>query len=601
MVTSRRGVDDSPTTVGGFLDSIIGTQRETRTREVDYLAENTRIARWLKLLPNDPLQAKDAAFAVLTDQNSAKYPFSPERTEALFLFDRGIHEYLLRLETDYLAAQVGGELEGVLWRACSDLSRAMIVSYERAFNDNLERMGSRAALLTVTLIIVRMLHYLAWQARLTAYKRSDWIPGRWQQLHRLFRKARAFNIQLHGVSDLSDPAKARKTSIESEYLSLLLMWRLASGTLSRTELAQAYYWLKDRPRTIVFATTPRPGTRLAIDPTQAEGLKPLAHLTGPGERYLFDSTVLLEPLTATITRLEERAKTGPREPEATRLRQQIELVRYLATHWAVNGFTERAERSVVDRPVDGFAGMPSIVARLKAIDEASQAITLAPLDGKGGGPATVSALAAKSVARPQPVFTSGIRRNWDDPQATTSAAGPGWTVRDQSTSGCRVVAPWPKGQSLKVGDVIAMSDSAGAWDVALVRRWKLAGDDRVEMGLLWLARNARPLQLFPVRNDGGEAMPAFVLGGELQGGDRRTLLALVPAIVTANRGQQWERAVPEGKAVLTVESVELPGTDWSWVKMNVVSVAAGAPGMLHEYQSGGVHEIEITAPRDNAN
>ena len=597
MVTSRRGADDSPPTVGGFLDSIIGARPEHRTREVDYLAETTRVARWLKLLPNDPLQAKDAAFAVLSDQNSAKYPFSPERTEALFLFDRGVHEYLLRLETDYLAAQVGGELEEVLWRACSDLSRAMIVSYERAFNDNLERMGSRAALLTVTLIIVRMLHYLAWQARLTAYKRNDWIPGRWQQLHRLFRKARAFNIQLHGVSDLSDPAKVRKTSIESEYLSLLLMWRLASGTLSRTELAQAYYWLKDRPRTIVFATTPRPGTRLAIDPTQAEGLKPLAHLTGPGERYLFDSTVLLEPLTATITRLEERSKTNPREPESTRLRQQIELVRYLVTHWAVNGFTERPERTVVDRPVEGFAGMPSIVTRLKAIHEASQAITLAPLDSKPGAAGALAALAAKNLARPKPVFSSGIRRNWDEPQAA-AVFGPGWTVRDQSTSGCRVIAPWPKNHPLKVGDVIAMNDSQGAWDVALVRRWKLAGDDRVEMGLLWLARNARPLQLFAVQPDDRDAVPEFALGGEPQGGDHRTLLALVPAAVTADRAQQWERAVPEGKALLAVDTIELPGPDWSWVRMRVVSFAAGAPGLRNDYQGGGVHEIEITAPRE---
>lgn len=582
MVTSRRGVDDSPATVGGFLDSIIGTQRETRIKGVDYLAESTRVVRWLKLLPHDPLQAKDAAFAVLTDQNSAKYPFSPERTEALFLFDRGIHESLLRLETDYLAAQIGGELEDVLWRACSDLSRAMIVSYERAFNDNLERMGSRAALLTVTLIIVRMLHYLAWQARLTAYKRSDWIPGRWQQLHRLYRKARAFNIQLHGVSDLSDPAKARKTSVESEYLSLLLMWHLASGTLSRTELAQAYYWLKDRPRTIVFATTPRPGTRLAVDPSQPEGLQPLAHLSGPGERYLFDSTVLLEPLTATITRLEERAKTNPREPEATRLRQQIELVRYLSTHWVANGFTERAERIVVDRPVDGYAGMPAIVARLKAIDEASQSITLAP----------------KGVAQPKPVFSSGIRRNWNAADAAPIAFGPGWTVRNQSTSGCRVVAPWPKNHPLKVGDVIAMNDSLGAWDVALVRRWKLAGDDRVEMGLLWLARNARPLQLFAVQTDDREVVPEFVLGGEPQGSDHRTLLALVPANVSAHPAQKWERAVPEGMAVLVVDAIELPGPDWSWVRMRVVSVAAGAPGLRRETEDGDVHEIEITAPRE---
>jgi hypothetical protein len=597
MVTSRRGVADDSPTLGGFLDSIIGARQEHRTRAVDYLADPTRVARWLKLLPSDPLQAKDAAFAVLSDQNSAKYPFTPERTEALFLFDRGIHAYLLRLETDYLAAQVGGELEEVLWRACSELSRAMIVSYERAFNENLERMGSRAALLTVTLIIVRMLHYLAWQARLTAYKRSDWIPGRWQQLHRLFRKARAFNIHLHGVSDLSDPAKARKTSIESEYLSLLLMWRLASGTLSRTELAQAYYWLKDRPRTIVFATTPRPGTRLAIDPTQAEGLKPLAQLTGPGERYLFDSTVLLEPLTATITRLEERAKTNPREPEATRLRQQIELVRYLLTHWAVNGFTERQERIVVDRPVEGFAGMPSIVARLQSIDEASRTMTLAAPEGKIGAAGALAAHEAKNVAHSKPKLTSGVRRNWDEPQAAT-VFGPGWTVRDQSSTGCRVVAPWPKNHPLKVGDVIAMNDAFGAWDVALVRRWKLAGDDRVEMGLLWLARNARALQMFAVQTDDRDAVPEFALGGEPQGGDHRILLALVPASVSADHSQQWERAVPEGKAVLMVDATELSGPDWAWVRMRVVSVAAGAPGLRNESEGGGVHEIEITAPRE---
>ena len=190
MATTRRpGADvDSPNTVGGFRDSImVARQADSgRGKEVDYLAERGRVVRWLKLLPSDPIDAKDAAFALLSEQNSLKLPFSAERTEALFHFDRGIHTYMLKLESDFLAAQIGGELEEVLWRACSELGRAMIVTYERAFTDNLERLGSRAALLTLTLIIVRIIHYLAWQARLTAYKRNDWIPGRWQQLHRLY-------------------------------------------------------------------------------------------------------------------------------------------------------------------------------------------------------------------------------------------------------------------------------------------------------------------------------------------------------------------------------------------------------------------------------
>ena len=593
MATTRRPVPEvEGQTVGGFLDSIIAGRQTgaVRGKEVDYLAERTRVARWLKLLPSDPVQAKEAAFALLSEQNSQRWPFTPERTEALFHFDRGMHPYLLKVETDYLAAQVGGELEEVLWRSCSELGRALIVTYERAFTDNIERLGSRAALQTVTIIVLRIIHYLAWQARLCAYKRIDWIPGRWQQLHRLYRKARAFNVQLHGVPDLSDPARERKTSIESEYLSLLLMWRLNSGTLSRTEIAQAYYWLKDRPRTIVFATTPRPGARLGVDPLQPEGLKPISSLSA-GERFLFDSTVLAEPLNATVGRLEERLRTGPPEAEQRRLRQQIELVRYLSAHWVVNGFAERAERTVVDRRVEGHSGWPAIAMKLRALEHAGSDATVPP--------APVAGAAARASSPAFPAGTSGVRRSWEDTIARTTERGGGqWIVRDQSESGSRVVSPLQKGIALKVGDVVAMHDAQGHWEIALVRRWKLAGDDRVEMGLLWLARNARPLKLFAVAGGaGGDGVrPVQGLGGEPEAGGG-VLMALLPAVACSNTQRQWERAVPGGKAVLRIDAIELAGVDWCWTRLEVTSVQAGLPGRgVAVEQDGEVTEIEITAP-----
>ena len=593
MAARRTGSDPEGQTAGGFVDSIVAKrQPDDKAKGPDHLVSRQRIVAWLDGLPiTEPTRAKEAVFSLLLEQDSVRLPFTAERTEALFLLDRGMHPHLLKLESDYLAAKPGGELEEMLWRSCSDLGRAFIITYERAFTDNLERLGSRAALQTLTLVLARVVHFLAWQARLCAYNRADWVPGRWQQLHRLYRKARAFNVQLYEVPDLSDPARQRKTTVESEYLSLLLMWRLNSGTLGRTEIAQAYYWLRDRPRQLLFVATHRPGTRLGVDPMQPDGLKPVAHLGGAAERFLFDSTVLAEPLTATLARLEERQRAAVNAVEGRRLRQQIELVGYLITHWAVNGFTERAERTVLDRRVEVAAGWPGIAMKLRSLSQVH--------------PETATDRAAQPAPAPTRMVAgitdAGIRRTWGSPEPDQRSAGL-WTVRDESVSGCRVVSPAAKGGGLKVGDAIALHDPiTDQWDVALVRRWKLAGDDRVVLGLLWFGRNARPLTLHPVLSVShwDEAKPVDGLGGELEGGKGEFLLALLPAAACADPQRSWERAAPWGKSVLRLESIELPGIDWCWARLRVVANEPGVAGARSEQPpSDEITEIEITAPRE---
>jgi hypothetical protein len=153
-----------------------------------------------------------------------------------------------------------------------------------------------------------------------------------------------------------------------------------------------------------------------------------------------------------------------------------------------------------------------------------------------------------------------------------------------------------------VGDAIALHDPiTDQWDVALVRRWKLVGEDRVEMGLLWFGRNARPLKLFPVlsgsRSD--EAKPVDGLGGEPESGKREFLLALLPAAACADLQRSWERAAPWGKSVLRIESIELPGTDWCWARLRVVADEPGVAGARSaQPPTDDITEIEITAPRE---
>ncbi|MEO8136338.1 MAG: hypothetical protein ABI831_20475 [Betaproteobacteria bacterium] len=590
MVT-RRPPDSENQTIGGFLDSIIARRdSDSRMRGPDHLSNRHRISKWLDSLPlTEAMRAKDAAFALLLEQDSLRLPFSTERTEAVFYLDRGLYANLVKLESDYLAAKPGGELEQVLWRACSEIGRAFIVTYERAFTENVERLGSRAALQSLTQIVARIVHYLAWQARLSAYQRTEWDPGRWQQLHRMYRKAKAFGVQHQETPDLSDPARQRRTTVESEYLSMLLMWRLTSGTLSRTEIAQAYYWLRDRSHLLQFAPSVRPGTRLGVDPTQQEGLKPAAHLAPTVDRLLFDSSVLHEPLTLTQSRLEERLQTSSNEIEIRRLRQQLELVGYLITHWVVNAFSERAPRTVLDRRVEVTCGWPAIAAYLKTL---SQPALLPAQDGNRG--------VMRSNAAGPPPDASPARTSDDGTPRGRSL----WIIRDESISGCRALSPADKGGATRVGEAVALHDPlSDRYDVALVRRWKMAGENRVEMGVMWLGRNAVPLVLYPAASGAtqGDGRPVHVFGGEPEGGKGDLLMALVPLPAFASLEQRWERADPRGKVVLQVDAAVLSGSDWAWVRLRVADNKAGAPGG-RDADNGDddkMTEIEITAPRDH--
>ncbi len=591
MATRRPGNDQEPSTLGGFFDSIVARRHAgDKSKATDHLANRTRIKSWFESLPiTEPMRAKDAAFQLLLEQDGLKLPFTAERTEALLYLDRDMHPHLLRLESDYLAAKPGGELEAVLARACSELGRAFIVTLERAFIDNLERLGSRAALNTLALILSRVVHYLAWQARLAAYRHADWMPERWRQLHRMYRKARAFNVQTLEVPDLSDPNRQRKTTIEAEYLSLLLMWRLNSGTLSRTEIAQSYYWLRDRPRQMTFVNAQRPGTRLGVDPTKPEGLKPIAYLTTATELLLYDSSVLSEHLSATLKRLEDRQKSPVGEAEGRRLRQQVELVSYLIAHWVVNGFTERVTRQVVDRRVELVGGWAEISSKLRLLQSARSGSQDAPATGR---------VDHRLPVAPQPASTAGIKRSFNAEERGTSF----WIVRDESVSGSRIVSPAGKGGALRVGDAVAIHDPlSDQWDVALVRRWKLAGEDSIELGTMWLARNAKPLVLHPQHSVSGhvDPKPVDALGGEPIGDQSGLLMALVPAAACAQRDMLFERAAPRGKSILRIENIDLPGTDWCWITLRVVGNEPGVAGERKPHPPGEeITEIEITAPRE---
>jgi len=79
----------------------------------------------------------------------------------------------------------------------------------------------------------------------------------------------------------------------------------------------------------------------------------------------------------------------------------------------------------------------------------------------------------------------------------------GGRVVDKAASGIRIAVPYNAAAvgSLRVGDIIAVRESAGAWTPGLIR-WIRCVDDAIHLGVRKLQRPSRPVAVKPVATEG---------------------------------------------------------------------------------------------------
>jgi hypothetical protein len=408
------------------------------------------------------------------------------RLAALLVLDR----YARQIRDMLLLRYVEGDaqlraLDRNYWQSAMRLSQSFFNAYEQFQQGNGQPYDVGGPASVSCLLAQRFLHRkFEFLLRLFRYKKPN--PEHWRGLHDAYAQARADDLTSHPVVVVqADGKPGPATTLEQQYIQILLLDMMNGGQYSPRELLWASSWFMDwshaLPRLAPPLNDDQPDHGFVVDLGSGTGLK-RASTESAGNLLVFDPTPLMLLIDDKVASLRDPAVhrhwSAPVEREA-----QIALLARLRILLAPSPvlIERRGERTPVAQSVQAIVGLASIArmlregarAEIHAIASSAnqqEGDTIQPLHGSARMPLPVPQASALPAA-----FAT------DDDLAALQQP---WQVKDRSDSGCRM-----RGQIRDLnlwipGSLVAMrEDAAAPWTLSVVRRFKRLMVDRVEIGV----------------------------------------------------------------------------------------------------------------------
>ncbi len=448
---------------------------------IDPLADLKSAERWLASYPgNDPLAIYVDVLAELGKIAHRGAQRTPARLEALFRVDAKVETLRKHLIAQYIEhASRSSKIEDQLWSSLFELTQAFSLAYQ-AFAGYAADPGQNPKWqLLLPELVCRQIFQLTQDVKIRLLRFERWIPAKWAELHALFTLACSCQIERHQILL---HGSSRTTSIEHEYLVVLLLQLMNTGNMTPKHLA----WLGNEidgwsePLRLTLETSSV--TSFYVDLAAREGLQ--RRKQGPLEgRVLFlDTQPLHSVLMQNIVVLEQKIKGRPLSERTPRRSEHLGLLQKLASQVdpEFKPFARRGERSAAAGTVDAIVGFAKISGYL-AEEERD------PLPQMQSG---------KSFGETMELAVFGRMRNDGDRRlemarrrlAMFGAPGGPWEVKDASQTGLRVLAPMSVANAVTLGTLAAIrAHGQSSWALGIVRRMKRLTVDRAEIGIQIIA------------------------------------------------------------------------------------------------------------------
>ncbi len=410
------------------------------------------------------------------------------RLAALLVLDR----YARQIRDMLLVRYVEGDaqlraLDRNYWQSAMRLSQSFFNAYERFQQGSGQPYDVGGPASVSCLLAQRFLHRkFEFLLRLFRYKKPN--PEHWRGLHEAYAQARADELTSHPVVVVqADGKPGLATTLEEQYIQILLLDMMNGGQYSPRELLWASSWFMDwssalpRLASAFEADADHPDRGFVVDLGSGTGLK-RASAESAGNQLVFDPSPLMLLIDEKVASLGDpiahRRWSAPVEREA-----QIALLAQLRILFAPSPvlIERREERTPVAQSVQAIVGLAGIARMLREGARAeihasassanqSEGDTILPFHGNARTPLPMPQVNSQPVA-----FAT------DDDLATLQQS---WQVKDRSDSGCRM-----RGQIRDLnlwipGSLVAMREDANApWTLSVVRRFKRLMVDRVEIGV----------------------------------------------------------------------------------------------------------------------
>ncbi len=546
----------------------------------DPLADAKTADRWLTTFPaNDPLGMHAAILTelgALSERNASR---APARLEAVFRLDVLSEALRLTLTAQYHEhGSRSSRVESQLWQALFDLTQGFLLCYQAFARDVSDHAQSNRWRALLPELVARQIIHHGLDAKIRLYRYEQWIPARWADLHSLFQIASSMQIERHPVAALADAAL---TTIEQEYLRVLLLQLMDAGNLSSRHVEWVAEQLSEWCAPLRLNLESSAVTSFYVDLGARTGLKRRGPEPLEGRVLFLDTRPLHAMLMQNVVMLEQKVRSDPLSDRTPRRTEQLNLMTKLAAQVdpEFRPVTRRGERINASGSVDAIAGFAKIAGYLHDEEVHPLVEKREPLRNFDDS----VELATFGHMRNENARALEVARRL---LATYAAQGGAWDIRDVSQTGYRLVAPMSIINAVTLGTLVAIrANGQLLWTLGIGRRMKRLTSERAEIGLQVIANNLVSVELLAQKRSD----PEYSIDGEV-------------STISGRRFQGLFLSLRRRNSESTIQTLIVPAGEYQpgkRMRMNVAKVSQQiAFGRLLEQQPEWIWAT--IEPQDNA-
>jgi len=483
--------------LGEVVDNMFGFTSSVGGGIVDPLVNVAAVDDFWRVLPRlDPVRAQKAVGDALADFGVGE-DSNVERLRALLALDRRARKLADALLVNYTSHVPQPQaVERKYWRSARELSQGFARAYGQILRQLEHEVLPRAARDYAPVFLLRLFQHRQLEFLLQPFESGQADPAVWSELHEAYQFA-------HSQRLLTTPQEIRRshdtttveTTIEREYLHLLLLDRVSDGHLSPYDAFWVNQWIPRACAAIALKSVRSAGAlahgpdHFFVDLDSAEGL---VRVPAPGAvRCLYlDPAPLLDLIEGDVAAFRDATECDAGRSRSSRLRG-LKILRKLRAVCSPKPprVSRRGERKPVAVVVQAVVGFSDVVRMLR--DEQRRVALVDPSVVPDVEEITITATGA-IVEAPATIDDDGQRTASPAPRPEAPVPLLVWEIRDRSDSGCRLHGKATTMNGVTPGTLVAIREHELApWVLVIVRRRGKVGGDRVDLGVEYVGKEPK--------------------------------------------------------------------------------------------------------------
>jgi hypothetical protein len=531
---------------------------------------------WLRDLPaHDAIGRQQLALQAFDGMRQSRRPIDLARALALQHADLTLGSDRRALFRQYVSSLASAPAVSTrIWQASFDLAQAFAAAYQAVLEVALGPKGFGTWKPQVPLLLTRLVHYYATDAKLRICRHERWIPAKWRELHRLYVRASELGVHRMPTSLEAPNSAARQWTVEQEYIYTMLLHQLNSGNLTPVQFDWVTAQLRTTCRKLKLTAVPGAPEDFVVDAGgDAGAARRSGQESGALLRYL-DTTPLAAQLDLTIAGL-RKSDTGDEGSLGPAARERVRILQIACGAIAPvpDADLRRDPREACSIPARVRIGLARIHQLCRG-------------QGATGSDAVVDRIVeVRSPSRRTVAGPSGPEAR-DTLCATLAMVDHTmWQVKDRSVSGLRIFTQGEAGRMLTLGALVCVRQSdTSKWRLAVVRRINRLSSDAVEAGVSLIAERFEAITLYAKRTGGTDA-GSGTGDSDPTGGQRieglylpppsrphKPLIAKTVLVPSQEYAEGREVLLTTPRSIYTVVMRQLveQRNEWSWVAIRIV-------------------------------